>query len=230
MLITVNRKVFKYMEKFKWAYIGSGSIAKSTANDILKGNHKIASVYSRNTEKAKAFAKRYGAVAFDNFEECVCSEDVDGVYIATPHTSHIDYALRAIKLGKPVLCEKPVGVSLKDAERAIEAAKSEKVYFCEARVTVIIRTRQKCSIKAIFVAFAVALRQQGCHLKMPNLIFTPSIFDALQFSVCRFGLNQGKNAVNPFGLTSILTKSKGNIYHAKPWFGLLPLPYVDLVF
>ncbi|MCI5738604.1 MAG: hypothetical protein MR290_02290, partial [Ruminococcus sp.] len=77
------------------------------------------------------------------------------------------------------------------------------------RVTVIIRTRQKCSIKAIFVAFAVALRQQGCHLKTTNLIFTPSIFDALQFIECRFGLNRGKNAVNPFGLTSILTKSKG---------------------
>ena len=92
------------------------------------------------------------------------------------------------------------------------------------RVTVIIRTRQKCSIKAIFVAFAVALRQQGCHLKTTNLIFTPSIFDALQFIVCRFGLNQGKNAVNPFGLTSILTKSKGNICHDKPWLGLLPLP------
>ena len=77
------------------------------------------------------------------------------------------------------------------------------------RVTVIIRTRQKCSIKAIFVAFAVALRKQGCHLKTTNLIFTPSIFDALQFIVCRFGLNRGKNAVNPYGFTSILTKSKG---------------------
>ena len=59
------------------------------------------------------------------------------------------------------------------------------------RVTENIRTRQKCSIKAIFVAFAVALRQQGCHLKTTNLIFTPSIFDALQFIVCRFGLNRG---------------------------------------
>lgn len=123
------------MEKFKWAYIGSGSIAKSTANEILKGNHKIVSVYSRNPEKAKAFAEKYGAAAFDNFEECVSREDVDGVYIATPHTSHIDYALRAMKLGKPVLCEKPVGVSLKEAERAIEAAKSENIYFCEAMWT-----------------------------------------------------------------------------------------------
>ena len=42
-------------------------------------------------------------------------------------------------------------------------------------------------------------------------------------------LIKAQNAVNPFGLTSILTKSKGNICHDKPWFGLLPLPYVSLV-
>ena len=78
-----------------------------------------------------------------------------------------------------------------------------------SRVTVIIRTRQKCSIKAIFVAFAVALRQQGCHLKTTNLIFTPSIFDALQFIVCRFGLNQGTKHRHTCRMPSILTKSKG---------------------
>ena len=76
----------------------------------------------------------------------------------------------------------------------------------------------------MFVAFAVALRQQGCRLKTTNLIFTPSIFDALQFTVCRFGLSKAQNAVNPFGLTAILTKSKGNICHDKPWFELLLLP------
>ena len=41
------------MEKFRWAYIGSGSIAKSTARDIIKGNHRLVSVYSRNIEKAR---------------------------------------------------------------------------------------------------------------------------------------------------------------------------------
>ncbi len=43
------------MEKFRWAYIGSGNIAHSTANSILKGDHRIVSVYSRNFEKAKKF-------------------------------------------------------------------------------------------------------------------------------------------------------------------------------
>jgi len=77
------------------------------------------------------------------------------------------------------------------------------------RVTVIIRARQKYSIKAIFVAFTVALRQQGCHFKTTNLIFTLSIFDALQFIVCRFSLNQGTKRRHTYRMPSILTKSKG---------------------
>lgn len=123
------------MEEFRWAYIGSGNIANSTAADITKGNHRIASVFSRNAEKANAFAEKYGAAAFNDFDSCVNRDDVDGVYIATPHTSHIDYAIRALKLKKPVLCEKPVGVSLKEVNAIIRAAEDEKVYFCEAMWT-----------------------------------------------------------------------------------------------
>lgn len=123
------------MEKFRWAYIGSGSIANSTARDIAKGSHKIVSVYSRNIEKAKAFADKYDAESFDDFEEAVNRTDVDAVYIATPHTSHVDYAVKAMKLGKPVLCEKPVGICLNDVRILIDTAKSENVYFCEAMWT-----------------------------------------------------------------------------------------------
>lgn len=123
------------MEKFRWAYIGSGSIANSTARDIIKGNHMIVSVYSRNIEKARTFADKFEADALNDFDSAVNREDVDGVYIATPHTSHIEYAVRAMKLGKSVLCEKPVGVSLKEVEVAIETAKSENIYFCEAMWT-----------------------------------------------------------------------------------------------
>lgn len=123
------------MKKFRWAYIGSGSIANSTAKDILKGNHVITSVYSRNFEKAQEFAQKYGAAAYDDFETAVHREDVDAVYIATPHTSHVEYAVHAMQLGKPVLCEKPVGVSVADVDVLIDSAKSNNVYFCEAMWT-----------------------------------------------------------------------------------------------
>ena len=57
------------MEQFRWAYVGSGNIAKSTARSITKGAHCITAVFSRNTEKAKAFAAKYGAAVYTSFEE-----------------------------------------------------------------------------------------------------------------------------------------------------------------
>ena len=123
------------MAEFRWAYIGSGGIAKSTAMNIKKGNHKIVSVYSRTYSKAKDFAEKYGAVATNDFESAVNRSDVDGVYIATPHTSHVEYAVKAMYMGKPVLCEKPVGVSLKDVDILINTAKETDTYFCEAMWT-----------------------------------------------------------------------------------------------
>ncbi len=120
------------MAKFRWAYIGSGSIAQSTAKSILKGDHEIISVYSRNSRKAEAFAKKYGAAAAKTAQEAIDFPGVDGVYIATPHTSHVEYSLMALKAKKPVLCEKPVAVSADEVELVINTAKENDTYFAEA--------------------------------------------------------------------------------------------------
>lgn len=123
------------MKKFRWAYIGSGNIAYSTARSILKGNHEITAVYGRTKSKVEKFAKRVGATAYDDFDSCVTAENVDAVYIATPHTSHLDYALRAMELGKPVLCEKPVAVTTADVEKMVAKSKECNVYLAEAMWT-----------------------------------------------------------------------------------------------
>ena len=123
------------MSKFRWMYVGSGNIAKSTASSIKKGNHSITAVYGRNPERVKKFADKYGAKAYNSFDEAVMSSDVDAVYIATPHTSHLEYAKRAMALGKPVLCEKPVAVCEKDVIDLINCARDNNVYFSEAMWT-----------------------------------------------------------------------------------------------
>lgn len=120
------------MSDFRWAYIGCGGIADKTAKSILKGNHKIVSVYGRNLEKARAFASKYGATATESALEAINFEGVDGVYIATPHTSHVEYALVALQSHKPVLCEKPVGICQEDVKKLIDAAKQNNTYFAEA--------------------------------------------------------------------------------------------------
>lgn len=123
------------MNKFRWAYIGSGSIAYSTAKSILKGDHIITAVYSRTYKKAAAFAGRFGAKAYESFDEMLSEGEFDGVYIATPHTSHVEYAVAALKAHIPVLCEKPVGVSAKDVELLIKTARENDTYFAEAMWT-----------------------------------------------------------------------------------------------
>ncbi len=123
------------MDKFRWAYVGSGNIAKSTARSITKGAHAVTAVYSRNYEKAKAFASKYNAKAYKTFDGLLEGGEFDGVYIATPHTSHLEYSVKAMNSGFPVLCEKPVGVTAEEAELMIKASEDNNVYFCEAMWT-----------------------------------------------------------------------------------------------
>ncbi|MBR6360736.1 MAG: Gfo/Idh/MocA family oxidoreductase [Clostridia bacterium] len=123
------------MEKFRWAYVGSGSIANNTARSITKGDHEITAVCSRNAGKARDFAGKYGAQAFSSFDEMLVKGEFDAVYIATPHTSHAEYSIKAMKAGRPVLCEKPAGVSEKEVGEMIAASEENNVYFCEAMWT-----------------------------------------------------------------------------------------------
>lgn len=123
------------MEKFRWGYIGNGGIAYSTARNITSGNHAVTAVYGRNKEKAQVFAKRFNAKYFSSADEMLESGIIDGIYIATPHTAHVDYAVQCLAAGIPVLCEKPVGVSCVDVDRLINAAETNKTYFTEAMWT-----------------------------------------------------------------------------------------------
>lgn len=123
------------MNKFRWAYIGAGNIAYSTARSILKGDHEITAVYNRTYKKAVAFAEKFGAKAYESFDELLSSGGFDGVYICTPHTSHVEYAVSALKAHFPVLCEKPVGVSEADVQLLINTAKENDTYFAEAMWT-----------------------------------------------------------------------------------------------
>jgi len=123
------------VEKFKWLYVGSGSIANKTAGQITKGNHEVVGVVSRNNASGKALSKRFGCTYYNSIEEAIEKSEADGAYIATPHTSHIEYAVKCLERKLPVLCEKPVGVSQKDAVILSETAKKYDTYYVEAMWT-----------------------------------------------------------------------------------------------
>lgn len=124
------------MEKFRWCFIGLGDLAKTVAGQLNKsGRHEIVSCYTRNYDKAVAFAEKYGGAAYDTVEKAISDENVDGVYIVTPHNAHYRYVKTALELGKPVLCEKAFTVTAEETDELIALAREKNIYLCEAMWT-----------------------------------------------------------------------------------------------
>lgn len=124
------------MDKFKWCFIGTGSLAKTVAKQLKKsGRHEIVSCYSRNYESASEFAEKFGGNVYDLPENAINADGVDGVYIVTPHNVHYRYAKMALECGKPVFCEKPFTVSAAETDELIALAREKKIYLCEAMWT-----------------------------------------------------------------------------------------------
>jgi len=82
-----------------WGIIGLGSIANHFVKDLaLVPEAKLYGVASRSLEKANSFAREYFAEkAFGSYEELLKDPLVSVVYIATPHSSHREWAIKAMK-------------------------------------------------------------------------------------------------------------------------------------
>ncbi|KQO32691.1 oxidoreductase [Flavobacterium sp. Leaf82] len=121
-------------KSIKWGIIGLGNIANQFAADLmLLDDANLFAVASRDNDKAIAFAKKYNcSKSYDSYEALFKDDQVDIIYIATPHDSHAELSIKALENGKHVLCEKPLALSYKDAVRMVEASKKNNKFFMEA--------------------------------------------------------------------------------------------------
>lgn len=106
--------------------IGTGNVTelKSAPSFNKIANSRLQAVGNRNPEKAEDYAKRHGIpTVHRNPMDVIHDPEVDIVYIATPPGSHMDYALEAIKAGKPVYIEKPMARTWEECRIINEAAK-----------------------------------------------------------------------------------------------------------
>lgn len=118
----------------RWGIAGLGSIAHTFAKDLalVKGG-KLMAVASRNLQRSEEFAAIYGAThSYGSYDELFASNSVDVIYIATTHNHHEALSIAAMNHGKHVLCEKPLGVNLKQVKNMIACAERNKVFFMEA--------------------------------------------------------------------------------------------------
>lgn len=120
----------------RWGIVGLGSIA----NRVMKGlkvtppeETQVVAVGSRDAEKAEAFAAQFGIrQSHGSYDGVINNPNVDLVYVALPNHLHVPVAIKALKAGKHVLCEKPFAMTEAEAKPAFAAAKKAKRFLMEA--------------------------------------------------------------------------------------------------
>ena len=123
------------MDKIRWGIIGPGSIAHNFA-DALKQSYsgELISIASRTSSKLEEFGNKYQITKefrFDDYEALLENENIDAVYIATPHVFHADLSIKAAGKGKHILCEKPGAVNYKQGEKVIKVIHDAGVFYKE---------------------------------------------------------------------------------------------------
>lgn len=121
------------MIKYRWATLGCGVIANQLAQALQAQGSNLYSVANRTHDKAVAFAKKYGIdKVYEDIDEVFTDENVDIIYISTPHNTHIKYLRKALAAGKHVLCEKSITLNSQELEEAIKLAEDNHVILAEA--------------------------------------------------------------------------------------------------
>jgi 1,5-anhydro-D-fructose reductase (1,5-anhydro-D-mannitol-forming) len=114
----------------KWGIIGLGRHANRFMAPAIRqaaGNQLLA-VYSRDMQKAQQFAQEHNCpLAYDSLEALLANREIDAVYIGSPNHIHKEQVLAAAQAGKHILCDKPLALTVEDAQIMVESCQKAGV-------------------------------------------------------------------------------------------------------
>lgn len=121
-------------EKFKWGIIGPGRIAQKFADTVQKiPDGKIHAIASRSSEHLERLKKEMHAEkGYQSYEELAKDEEIDAIYVATPHRFHYENTVLCLENRKPALVEKAFTTNAWEAEELIKTAKKNNIFLMEA--------------------------------------------------------------------------------------------------
>ena len=125
------------MNKIRWGILSTARIAHQFAEDMaFVDNGELTAVASRSAEPADAFALKHGIpTAYPNYEQLFADPDIDAIYVATPHSMHMQNSIDALRAGKAVLCEKPLTLSVAEVDTLANVVAETGGYLMEAMWT-----------------------------------------------------------------------------------------------
>ena len=118
----------------KIGVMGCGNIARQFVVAVAKSPHvTVAAAASRDAAKALDFAKAFGVARhYGSYEALLADGSLDIIYVALPNNMHVEWVVKAAQRGKHVLSEKPLALTLVEAQSMFAAAKQHGVMLLEA--------------------------------------------------------------------------------------------------
>ncbi|MFW6290044.1 MAG: Gfo/Idh/MocA family protein, partial [Mariniphaga sp.] len=118
------------MTEIKWGIIGCGDVTEKKSgpafNKVL--GSELVAVMRRDAVKAEDYARRHSVPRwYDDAEKLIADPEVNAIYVATPPDTHAEYAIKAMKAGKPVYVEKPMARNYVECLEMISAAEKHNV-------------------------------------------------------------------------------------------------------
>ena len=125
------------MSPIRWGIVGAGRIAHTFAQDMsATRNGTLQAVAARSEDSARRFGQTHDIpTAYGGYHALYSDPDVDAVYVATPHTLHLQHSSDALRAGKAVLCEKPITTNAAECQALIDVATETSSYLMEAMWT-----------------------------------------------------------------------------------------------
>jgi predicted dehydrogenase len=117
------------MNKIRWGVLSTAKIGREKVIPATQRSQlgSVVAIASRDLAQAQDVAAKLGIErAYGSYDELLSDPNVDAVYIPLPNHMHVPWSLRAIVAGKHVLCEKPIGLSVLEAEELANAAAAHR--------------------------------------------------------------------------------------------------------
>ena len=120
-------------DTIRWGILATGGIAADFAQDLkLLPDAELVAVGSRTQASAQAFADRFDIPrAHGSWAELAADDEVDIIYVATPHQAHYEAAALCLEAGRAVLCEKPFTLNAADSRALVELARKRGAFLME---------------------------------------------------------------------------------------------------
>ena len=121
----------------RWGILGTGGIATKFATGLQAlPDAELVAVGSRTQARADAFGGQFNAPhRFASYQALARCPEVDVVYVAIPHPFHCENTITCLEAGKAVLCEKPLTINAREAEKVIGCARERKLFLMEGMWT-----------------------------------------------------------------------------------------------